>query len=89
MIFAVLVFFFSTAAFPECYSIYTPKNELVWQSMSPPVAMNTLSLNGEVNKKMPQGHLVITNNPAAPCRPVDLIKSRSTMRQKAEEMKYD
>ena len=89
MIFAVLVFFFSTAAFSECYSIFTPKNELVWQGMSPPVPMNTPSLNGEVNKMMPKGHLVITNNPAAPCRPLDLTKPRMTMRQKAEAMKYD
>ena len=89
IIFAVVALFFSTAAFSECYSIFTPKNELVWQGMSPPVPMNTLSLNGEVNKMMPKGHLVITNNPAAPCRPLDLTKPRMTMRQKAEAMKYD
>ena len=49
-IFALLALAVSTAAFSECYSIYAPSNELVWQSTVPPVPMNTASLNAEVQK---------------------------------------
>ena len=80
---------FSSAAMAECYSIYTSSNELVWQSMQPPVPMNTLSIDREVQKMVPKGHLVVTNDMTAQCPSVDLTKPRKTMRDKAEEMKYD
>ena len=88
-IFAFLVLAFSTAAFPACYLIYSPANEIVWRGTSPPVAMDTISLNAAVQKIAPRGHLVVSNDDKAPCPALDLTQPRKTMRQKAEEMKYD
>lgn len=88
-ILALLAFFGSTAASAACYLIYTPANELVWRGNTPPVAMDTLELNAAVRKIVPDGHLVISNDDAAPCAALDLTSPRKTMRQKAEEMKYD
>ena len=88
-IFALVALVFSSAAFSECYSIYTSSSELVWQGTYPPVSMNTASLDKEVQKKVPKGHMVITNDIAAPCPPVDFTKPRKTMHDKAEEIKYD
>jgi hypothetical protein len=88
-IFALLALSVSTAASSACYLIYSPSNELVWQSTTAPVAMDTVSLKDEVQKKVPKGHLVIINNSAAPCPRLDLTTPRRTMRDKAEEMKYD
>jgi hypothetical protein len=51
--------------------------------------MNTASLDKEVQKKVPKGHMVITNDVAAPCPPVDFTKPRKNMHDKAEEIKYD
>lgn len=88
-IFALLALSVSTSAFSECYSVYAPSNELVWQSTAPPVPMNTASLSAEVNKKVPKGHLVISTDTGGLCPVVDLTKPRKTMRDKAQEMKYD
>ena len=88
-IFAFLAFSFSTAAFSVCYLIYSPANEVVWRGTSPPVAMDTASLNAAVQKIAPKGHLIVSNDDKAPCPALDLTKPRKTMRQKAEEMKYD
>jgi len=88
-IFALLALSVSTAAFSECYSIYSSSNELVWQSTVPPVPMNTASLSAEVQKKVPKGHLVISTDAMGLCPVVDLTAPRKTMRDKAEEMKYD
>ena len=88
-IFALLALSVSTAASAACYLIYTPANELVWRSSTPPVAMDTLSINDAVRKLVPKGHLVISNHDSAPCPALDLTAPRKTMRQKAAEMKYD
>lgn len=88
IIFALLAFAVSTAASSECYSIYTPSNELVWQGTTPPVLMDTLSISEKVQKLVPKGHMVIADSDAARCPLVDLTV-RTTMRQKAEEMKND
>ncbi len=88
-IFALMALACSSAALAECYSIYTSSNELVWQNTYAPVPMNTPSLDKEVQKKVPKGHMVITNDMAAPCPSVDFVKPRKTMRDKAEEIKYD
>jgi hypothetical protein len=50
--------------------------------------MNTLSINDEVRKKVPDGHMVVANNAGAFCFAVDLT-TRDTMRQRAEKIKYD
>ena len=86
--FAALAICFSTAASSACYMIYTPSNELVWRDALPPVPMNSASVSHEVRKKVPGGHLVIIQDDSAPCLSMDLTK-RTTLRQKAEEMKYD
>lgn len=88
-ILAMAAFAFSTAAFSACYLIYTPANELVWRGTTPPVAMDTLSLNAAVQKIVPGGHLVVSSDDKAPCPALDLTTPRKTMRQRAEEMKYD
>lgn len=87
-IFALLVLSVSTTAYSECYSIYSESNELVWQGTAAPVSMATLSISDEVRKLVPKGHMVIADSDAARCPAIDLIK-RTTMRQKAEDMKYD
>jgi len=88
-IFVFLALALSTAAFPACYLIYTPANEVVWRGTRPPVAMDGPSLNAAVQKIAPKGHLVVSNDDKAPCPALDLTQPRKTMRQKAEEMKYD
>ena len=88
-IFAFLALACSTAAFPACYLVYTPANEIVWRGTSPPVAMDTAALNAAVQKIVPMGHLIVSNDDKAPCLALDLTQPRKTMRQKAEEMKYD
>ncbi|MEF8730386.1 MAG: hypothetical protein V5B40_00185 [Candidatus Accumulibacter meliphilus] len=85
-IFAVLAFSFSTAASSACYIIYTRSNEVIWQGSSPPVAMNTLYIDAEVQKKVPKGHMVILIGSPAPCPEIDLTVPRRTMRQAAAEM---
>jgi hypothetical protein len=89
IIFALLMLFVSTAASSACYLIYAPTNELVWRGTMPPVAMDTVSLNAAVQKKVPKGHLVVSNPDDKSCQALDLTVPRKTMRQRAEEMKYD
>ncbi len=87
-IFALLALAFSTAASAVCYLIYTPSNELVWRSDTAPVAMDKPGLDKEVQKIVPNGHLVIVDIAGATCFKLDLT-APTTMKQKAEEMKYD
>ena len=87
-IFAVLALSLSTAASSACYLIYTPASELVWRGTTPPVAMDTVSLNDAVQKKVPKGHLVISNNDSERCPTLDLTTPRKTMRQRTEEVNY-
>ncbi|MBN8514864.1 MAG: hypothetical protein XXXNARYT_000902 [Candidatus Accumulibacter regalis] len=86
-IFALLAFSFSSVASAACYIIYSPSNEVVWQGDSPPVAMNTLAIDNEVQKKVRKGHMVILIDSKAPCPAIDFTTPRKTMRQKAEEIK--
>ncbi|MFB0936745.1 MAG: hypothetical protein QMB52_13300 [Propionivibrio sp.] len=86
---ALLAFVFSTAASSACYMIFAPTNELVWRGMSPPVRMDSPSLRDEIRKIVPNGHLVISNEASVSCPALDLTAPRKTMRQRAEEMKYD
>lgn len=86
-IFAIMALSVSTTAFATCYQIYAPSNELVWQGTSAPVPMDTASLDKEVQKMVPKGHMVIISN-TTPCPAVDLTK-RTTLRQKVEAMKND
>lgn len=88
-IFALMALACSSAALAECYSIYTSSNELVWQNTYAPVPMNTPSLDKEVQKIVPKGHMVITNEITGICPTVNFLKPRKTMRDKAEEIKYD
>ena len=87
-IFALVALAFSSVASCACYLIYTPANELVWRSNTVPVSMENLSLNDEVQKLVPKGHLVIVDTVGAPCTKLDLT-APTTMKQKAEAMKYD
>ena len=84
---AVAAFFLSTAACAACYLIYSPANELVWRGTTPPVAMDTAALNAAVQKRVPHGHLLVSNDDKAPCSALDLTTPRKTMRQKAAEMR--
>ena len=86
---ALLTLLVSTAASAACYFIYSPSNEVVWRGMSAPVAMDSVAIDREVQKLVPKGHLVISNDAEALCSPLDLTTPRKTMRDRAEEMKYD
>jgi hypothetical protein len=85
-IFAVLALLVSTAASAACYVIYSPTNEIVWRSLVPPVPMDTASIDAEVQKKVPKGHLVINTESEAFCTELDLTTPRKSMRDVAEEI---
>jgi len=85
-IFALLAFSFSSLASAACYIIYTQSNERIWQGSSPPVPMNTLYIDAEVQKKVPKGHMVILINSQAPCPAIDLTVPRKTMKDAAAAM---
>ena len=86
---ALLALSVSTAASSACYMIFAPNNELMWRGTAPPVNMDSPSLQDEVGKIVPNGHLVISNEAFASCPALDLTAPRKTMRDRAEEMKYD
>jgi len=88
-ILALLALSVSTLASAACYQIFAPSNELVWQGTYPPVPMNTVSLGNEVQKLVPNGHMVISESGAQPCPPIELTAPRKTMRDKAQKMKND
>jgi hypothetical protein len=87
-IFALLALVVSTAASSACFMIYAPSNELVWQRNSAPISMDRVALDDEVRKLVPNGHLVIVDIAGTSCPSLDLT-TRTTMRQKAEKMKYE
>jgi hypothetical protein len=87
-IFALLALVVSTAASSACFMIYAPSNELVWQGNSAPISMDRVALDDEVRKLVPNGHLVIVDTTGTSCPSLDLT-TRTTMRQKAEKMKYE
>jgi len=87
-IFALVALLVSTAAFSACYMIYTPSNELVWRGTAAPVRMDAPSLKDEINKIVPKGHMVVSGEVSS-CYALDLTTPRKTMRDKAEEIKYD
>jgi hypothetical protein len=88
-IFAVLAFLVSTTASSACYLIYSPTNEVVWRGTVPPVAMDVVSIDAEVHKKVPKGHLVINTDSEQYCSALDLTVPRKTLRDRVEETKYD
>lgn len=87
-IFALLALFASTAASSACYLIYTPSNELVWRGTAAPVRMDAVSLKDEINKVAPKGHMVVSGDVAS-CYELDLTTERKTMRDKADDIRYD
>lgn len=87
-IFALVALLVSTAASSACYMIYTPSNELVWRGTATPVRMDAASLKDEINKIVPKGHMVVSGEVAS-CYALDLTTPRKTMRDKAEDIKYD
>ena len=86
-IFALIALAFSTAASSACYLIYTPSNELVWRGNTVPVSMENLSLDNEVQKMVPKGHLVIVDTLDALCTRVDLTKQ--ALKKEPEETKFE
>jgi len=87
-IFALLALVVSTAASSTCYMILTPSNEVVWQGSSAPVSMDKVALDAEVQKLVPQGHLIIIDISATPCPSLDLT-ARVTTREKVGKTKFD
>ena len=79
----------SSVAHGACYMIYTPANELVWRAPTPPVAMDTLALDAAVYRIVPDGHLIISNNDAAPCPLLDLTVGRKTLREQLAQEKNE
>ncbi|MDR0379826.1 MAG: hypothetical protein LBI62_07795 [Candidatus Accumulibacter sp.] len=72
MLLALLAFSFSAAASASvCYQIYSSTNVLVWQGDKPPVELDHLTIEDEVKKMVPDGHLIIVDGSTAPCQPVD------------------
>lgn len=82
VLFALAALTLAPLASAACYLIYTPANELVWRAATPPVAMDRMGLDAEVQKRVPGGHLVILNSGATHCTPLDL-----TLRHKAVQMR--
>lgn len=83
-VFALLVLSFSSAATAACYQILLPSNEVVWQGRRPPIAMDTLSLNEEVRKIVPNGHLIVVDNWMAPCPAFDNTAAGRAAQRRAE-----
>jgi len=71
-------FVVSTAASAACYQIFAPNNVLVWQNAAPPVPMDSPSIAGAVGKMVPGGHLVIVDDRAAICYPLDTVPKNTT-----------
>lgn len=86
-LFALLALTVSTAASSACYMVYSSSNELVWRGTSTPVRMDAYSLKDEINKIVPKGHMVVTNDMAS-CFPLDSTTPRKTMYDRAEEPKH-
>ena len=82
---ALLALSASTAASATCYQIYSPSNELMWQRTTAPVSMDAPSINDEVQKMVPNGHMVIIDDRSTPCPDFDVIK-RKTMRERVQEI---
>ena len=85
----VLALLLSSSAQAACYLIYTPANELVWRAPTPPVAMDTLALDAAVQRIVPRGHLVISNNDAQPCPVLDLTVARKTLQERLAQEKNE
>jgi hypothetical protein len=72
ILFALLAFSFSAAASASvCYQIYSPANTLVWQGDRPPIELDHPTIEDEVKKMVPNGHLIIVDDSTAPCLPID------------------
>ena len=67
----------STAASAACYPILAPNNVRVWQNATPPVPMDSPSVAGAVGEMVPGGHLVIVDDRAAICYPLDIVPKKA------------
>ncbi|MDR3299827.1 MAG: hypothetical protein LBU43_07475 [Candidatus Accumulibacter sp.] len=65
--------FSATASATMCYQIFSSSNVLVWQGNRPPVQLDRPSIEDEVRKMVPGGHLIIVEEQSAPCQPVDTM----------------
>lgn len=81
--FALLALSFSPAALSACYQIYSGSNQLVWQSEQPPFRMDRLSIDGEVKKMVPNGHMVIVDDRRTPCPTFDDTGSSRAAQRKS------
>ncbi len=67
----------STAASAACYQIFAPNNVLVWQNAMAPVPMDSPSIAGDIGALVPGGHLVIVDDRAATCFPLDTVQKKA------------
>jgi hypothetical protein len=80
-ILSLLVLSFSTAVSASvCHQIYSSSDVLVWQGIKPPVRLDRPTIEEEVKKMVPDGHLIIIDNHSASCPPVD-TRSESRSQQ--------
>ena len=63
-----------------CYSVYSGSNELIFQSKTPPVAMDSLSIGAAVERRFPGGSMQYRNTYA--CSEID---GESNAKKKASE----
>jgi hypothetical protein len=81
MLLALLAFSFSAAASASvCYQIYSSANVLVWQGDRSPIELDHPTIEDEVKKMVPDGHLIIVDSSAAPCQPIDTRPESATPR---------
>jgi hypothetical protein len=70
---ALLALSFSAAASAvTCYQIFSPKNELVWQGVTPPIRLDSTDIDDQVAKMVPNGHLIIVDDKNTPCLLIDM-----------------
>lgn len=87
-IFALLALAVSTTASSACYLVYSPSNELVWRGTAAPVRMDAVSLSHEVNRIVPKGHLVVSDDVAS-CYALDLTTSKAMPDDRIGEIKRE
>lgn len=69
----LLATLFSAPAISSCYQVLSPDNKLVWQDDKPPVPLDSLALDEQLARFVPNGHLVIIDDRTTPCRFVDTV----------------
>ena len=86
IVFALLASSFSMAVSAvTCYQIFSPKNELVWQRTSPPVRMDSQSINEQIAKMVPNGHLIIVDDNKVPCHSINKIPAKAKKPSKGQK----